>query len=96
MSATENLIVDCMASNPGSKDFTSYQHVIQLLSECFDHKDGDGDGDGDGNDDGDDWYNQNDDGDDWFNHNAGGDDWFNQNDYGDNGGGVHTALIARL
>jgi len=31
MSATENLIVDCMASNPASKDFTSYQHVIQLL-----------------------------------------------------------------
>ena len=59
MSATENLIVDCLASNPGSKDFTSYQHVIQLLSECFDHTDGDGDG----NDDGDDWFNQNDDGD---------------------------------
>ena len=58
MSATENLIVDCLASNPGSKDFTSYQHVIQLLSECFDHKDGDGDG----NDDGDDWFNLNDDG----------------------------------
>ena len=53
MSATENLIVDCMASNPASKDFTSYQHAIQLLSECFDHKDGDGDGDGDVNDDGD-------------------------------------------
>ena len=33
MSATENLIVDCLASNPGSKDFTSYQHVVQLLSE---------------------------------------------------------------
>jgi len=31
MSATENMIVDCLASNPGSKDFTSYQHVIQLL-----------------------------------------------------------------
>lgn len=31
MSATDNLIVDCLASNPGSKDFTSYQHVVQLL-----------------------------------------------------------------
>ena len=50
MSATENLIVDCLASNPGSKDFTSYQHVIQLLSECFDHTDGDGDGNDDGDD----------------------------------------------
>ena len=46
MSATENMIVDCLASNPGSKDFTSYQHVIQLLSECFDHND-DCDGGGD-------------------------------------------------
>ena len=48
MSATENMIVDCLASNPGSKDFTSYQHVIQLLSECFDcNNDGDGGGDDD-------------------------------------------------
>ena len=54
MSATENMIVDCLASNPGSKDFTSYQHVIQLLSECYDRNDdGDGGGDdGDGDDDG--------------------------------------------
>ena len=34
MSATENLIVDCLASNPASKDVVFYQHVIQLLSEC--------------------------------------------------------------
>ena len=33
MSATENLIVDCLASNPASKDVVFYQHVIQLLSE---------------------------------------------------------------
>ena len=52
MSATENMIVDCLASNPGSKDFTSYQHVIQLLSECFDRND-DGDGGGDDDDDSD-------------------------------------------
>jgi len=31
MSATENLIVDCLASNPASKDVVFYQHVIQLL-----------------------------------------------------------------
>ena len=33
MSAKESLLVDCLASNPASKDFVSYQHVVQLLSE---------------------------------------------------------------
>jgi len=31
MSAKESLLVDCLASNPVSKDFVSYQHVVQLL-----------------------------------------------------------------
>jgi len=31
MSAKESMLVDCLASNPASKDFVSYQHVVQLL-----------------------------------------------------------------
>jgi len=31
MSAKESLLVDCLASNPVSKDFVSFQHVVKLL-----------------------------------------------------------------